>query len=171
MAVSQSLPELVRAAQDIAKVSYDRISQILDDKTDQIPTEAQTEELAALTVAIELVAVDIFTVFEVRMQHHFKRGPLSRKVKAALLEAKQPDLADRLHQYYLAINVLKHGAGTSHRELLGNKSNLFIVRPTSNATTADGEALTGLVDVTAPQFMNGLADVIIEVYQFLENRS
>ena len=170
MAVSQSLPDLVRAAQDTAKSSYDRMSEILDDVTDQILTDAQTKELAEHTLAIELAAVDIFTVFEARMQYHFKRGPLSRKVKAVLLEARQPDLADRLHQHYLAINVLKHGAGASHRELLGNKSKLFVVKQTSNETTAESEALVGLVDVTAPQFFDGLADTILETYQFLENR-
>lgn len=170
MAVSQSLPELVRAAQATAKSSYDRMSAILDDVSDKTLNDAQTKELAEHTVAIELAAIDIFTVFEARMQHHFKRGPLSRKVKAVLLEARQPDLADRLHQHYLAINVLKHGAGASHRELLGNKSKLFVVKQTSNETTAQGEVLLGLVDVTAPQFFEGLADTILEAHQFLENR-
>lgn len=170
MAVSQSLPDLVRAAQDTAKISYDRISAILDDVADQAPTDAQTKELATHTVAIELAAVDIFGVFEARMQRHFKRGPLSRKVKALLLEAKQPDLADRLYQHYLAINVLKHGAGASHRELLGNKSKLFVVKQTTSEPITEGEAVAGLVDVTAPQFFDGLTDTILEAYEFLENR-
>lgn len=170
MAASQSLPDLVRAAQDTAKSSYNLMSEIRDDAGDQVLTDAQTKELAKHTVAIELAAVDIFTVFEARMQRHFKRGPLSRKVKAALLEARQPDLADRLHQHYLAINVLKHGTGASHRELLGNKSNLFVVKQSSNETAAEGEALAGLVDVTAPEFFDGLADTILDAYKFLENR-
>jgi len=130
VAVSQWLRELVRAAQDTAKLSSACISQILDDLTDQFPTDAQTKELAELKVVIELVAVDIFKMFEARMHQHFKRDPLSRQVKAVLLEAKEPDLADRLHQHSLAINVLKHGAGASHRELLGNKNKLFIAKQT-----------------------------------------
>jgi len=170
VAASESLPNLVRAAQITAKLSYDQMSEILDKTAGQELTEAQTKELAKHTVAIELAAVDIFAVFEARMQRHFKRGPLSRKVKAALLEAKQPDLADRLHQHYLAINVLKHGAGASHRELLGNKSKLFVVRQTSEITAAEGEVVAGLVDVTAPQFFDGLAEAILEAYEFLENR-
>jgi hypothetical protein len=146
------------------------MSKILDDAADQILTDAQTKELTEHTVAIELAAVDIFAVFEARMQRHFKRGPLSRKVKALLLEAKLPDLADRLYQHYLAINVLKHGAGASHRELLGNKSTLFSVKQTSDETAKEGEALVGLVDVTAPQFFDGLTNTILETYHFLENR-
>lgn len=170
MAASKSLPDLVRAAQITAKSSYDQMSEILDKAVDQELTNAQTKELAEHTVAIELAAVDIFAVFEARMQRHFKRGPLSRKVKAALLEAKQPDLADRLYQHYLAINVLKHGAGASHRELLGNKSKMFVVKQISEETPTEGEVFAGLVDVTAPQFFDGLADTILEAYQFLENR-
>jgi hypothetical protein len=146
------------------------MSAILGDVTNQTLNDAETKELAEHTVAIELAAVDIFTVFEARMQHHFKRGPLSRKVKAALLAARQPDLADRFYQHYLAINVLKHGAGASHRELLGNKSKLFVVKQTSNEPTAEGEVLVGLVDVTAPEFFEGLADPILEAYQFRESQ-
>lgn len=170
MTASESLPDLVRAAQITAKSSYDQISEILATAVDQELTDAQNKELAEHTVAIELVAIDIFAVFEARMQRHFKRGPLSRKVKAALLEARQPDLADRLYQYYLAINVLKHGSGASHRELLGNKSMMFVVKQVSEQTAKEGEVLVGLVDVTAPQFFSGLADTILETYQFLENR-
>ncbi len=59
------------------------------------------------------------------MQHHFKRGPFSRKLKASLLVSGRDDLADRIHQYYLAINVLKHGTGASYRELLDAPSAFF----------------------------------------------
>lgn len=169
MAVSQSLPNLVRAAQDTAKSSYDRMSEILNDADGQPMTDAQSKEMTEHTVAIELAAVDIFTVFEARMQRHFKRGPLSRKVKAALLEAGEPDLADRLHQHYLAINVLKHGTGASHRELLGNKSTLFVVKHVSDEAVKEGDAVAGLVDVKPPHFFDGLAGTILDAYDFLEN--
>jgi hypothetical protein len=122
------------------------------------------------TVAIESAAVDIFTVFEARMQRHFKRGPLSRKVKAALLTAGHADLADRLHQHYLAINVLKHGPGASHRELLKSKSALLVVTQADDGAAKSEGAPAGLIDVTSPQFFDGLAETILEAYQFLENR-
>ena len=122
------------------------------------------------TVAIELAAVDIFTVFEARMQGHFKRGPLSRKVKAALLAAGKADLADRLHQHYLAINVLKHGTGASHRELLNNKSTLFVVTQAADAAGKSEDEPTGLIDVTSPHFFDGLAETILAAYDYLEKR-
>ena len=170
MAVSQTLPELVHAARSTAKSSQDRMSEILKLAEGQTLSGAQIKEMKSETVAIELAAVDIFTVFEARMQRHFKRGPLSRKVKAALLAAGHADLADRLHQHYLAINVLKHGSGASHRELLNNKSAMFVMMQAADAVTKSECAPTGLIDVTSPHFFDGLAETILEAYQFLENR-
>lgn len=170
MAASRPLSELVRAAETTAKSSRDRMTEILNLSEGQTLSDERTEEIASETVAIELAAVDIFAVFEARMQHHFKRGPLSRKVKEALLAAGQADLADRLHQYYLAINVLKHGTGASHRELLNNKSTLIVVKQATDATTSSDNVTTGLIDVTLPQFFDGLAETILEASEFLEKR-
>ena len=153
MEASQSVPELVAAARTNANV-HEQI----------IAAEGQSsDELTAATTALELLAVDIFAVFEARMQHHFKRGPFARKLKALLSGAGQPDLAYRIYQYYLAINVLKHGAGASHRELLKSKTHLFVVR---SGDESDGAG--SLIDVTTPVFFGELTDAILESYRFLE---
>lgn len=170
MGASQSLLELVAAAQVNAKTSEDRISEVLKLMDGQNGTDAQVEELRAATVALELAAVDIFSVFEARMQHHFRRGPFSRKLKSLLLEAGQTDLADRLHQYYLAINVLKHGKGASYRELLNAPSALFVVRSSDNIIADEAHASASLVDISVPGFFEGLTTTILEAIHFLENR-
>lgn len=168
MEASQSLPELVTAAQANAKTSTDRVSEILKQIDGQGASPAQAEDLRAATHALELATVDLFSVFEARMQHHFKRGPFSRKLKTLLLDAKKPDLADRLHRYYLAVNVLKHGKGASYRELLNSPSTLIVMKP---AQPIDGdEPAPSLVDVTVPGFFDGLTATILEAYTFLENR-
>ena len=150
----QSLPDLIAAAQANAKILADRINSA--DAADQHDT-----------VALELAAVDAFTLFEARMQHHFKRGPFSRKLRAALLDAKLPDLADRIHKHYLAVNVLKHGTGASYRELLNNKSTLITVKPSTETPTDNS---TGLIDVTVPGFFDRLAATLLDAYRFLENK-
>ena len=170
MVASQGLLELVAAAQANAKTSEDRILEILKFMDGQNGSDAQREELRAATVSLELAAVDIFSVFEARMQHHFRRGPFSRKLKALLLAAEQTDLADRVHQYYLAINVLKHGKGASYRELLNAPNTLFIVKSTEDSIADEAHALTGLVDVSVPEFFDGLTKTILDAYHFLENR-
>ena len=160
MGASQSVPELVAAAQATAITHEDQIAEIQKLMGGQIGSDAQLKDLRTATSAIELLAVDIFAVFEARMQHHFKRGPFARKLKALLTGAGQPDLAHRIYEYYLAINVLKHGPGVSHRELLKTQSHLLIVD--------DSDASSSLIDVTTPGFFDGLSTAILEAYRFLE---
>lgn len=162
MAASQSLPDLVAAAQFKVKTSEDRIVDILKALDGQQGASSQLKDLRKATVEIELEAVNIFSLFETLMQHHFRRGPFSRKLKTLLLEAGQTDLAERVYQHYLAINVLKHGKGASYRELLDTPDCLFVVK--SSETSA------ALVDVGVPGFFDGLVATILEAYQFLESR-
>ena len=170
MAASPSLLELVATARVTVKASEDRISQALTNMAGPNGTELHAKELRRASKALELVAVDIFSTFEARMQHHFKRGPFSRKLKTRLLESKQPDLADRLHKYYLAVNVLKHGKGASYRELLKSPTSLFAVTAPPADPTDEAKANQSLIDVTAPGFFEGLTDTIIEAYHFLEGK-
>lgn len=170
METSQNLPELVAAAQANAKTSEGRISEVLKLMDGHNGSDAQVEELRAATISLELLAVDIFAVFEARMQYHFRRGPFSRKLKALLLAAGETDLADRLHQYYLAVNVLKHGKGASYRELL-NASNTFIVmKPAEDVTVDEAHPPASFVDVSVEGFFDGLSATILDAYHFLENR-
>ncbi len=165
MDAPQNLTELVAEAQSNAAISQDLIAALRGQSTGQ---NVDAERSAATDIGA--TAIDIFAVFESRMQGYFKRGPLSRKVKAALLEVGQADLADKLHQHYLMINVLKHGTGASYRELLGNKSNLFSVYPSDPDSTQTAPFIT-LVDVTQPDFFDGLAETILAAASFLQNRS
>ncbi|MEP2640451.1 MULTISPECIES: hypothetical protein [Rhodobacterales] len=159
-----SVPELVAAALANAKTSEHRIAEVRDHFKGQNGSGTQAEDLRVAYAALELLAVDTFSVFEARMQHHFKRGPFSRKLKAVLVDAGHTDLADRVHQYYLAINVLKHGTGASYRELRDTPNALFPVKP------AESDAPSGLIDVGVPGFFEGLATTLLEAHQFLEDR-
>jgi len=170
MTDSQIVPELIAAAQTKAKLSEVKILEAREHLEGQAASEAQIEDLRAANVVLELAAVDIFTLFEARMQHHFKRGPFSRKLRAALKDAGHTDLADRIHKYYLAINVLKHGKGASYRELLDSPTALFHVRHTEGIDSQDEHASSSLINVGVPGFFDGLATTLLEAYQFLENR-
>lgn len=151
MDAPQSLPELIAAAQANAAQEYDKL------------VGADGADAHAATSAIEALAIDIFAVFEARMQHHFKRGPFARKLHALLTGAGQPKLAYQIYQYYLAINVLKHGTGSSYRELLKTKTDLFVVNAVDE--TDEGRSL---IDVTQRGFFDGLTAAITECYAFLE---
>lgn len=170
MTSSQTVPELIAAAQATAKTSEDLIAQMRGLADAQSATDAQREQLRNATVALELTAVDTFTMFEARMQRHFKRGPFSRKLKAALLEAGHKDLAGRVHAYYLAINVLKHGKGASYRELLAAPSAFFQVTEVGKDAEAEEGAPSSFINISAAGFFDGLATTLIEAHDFLEAR-
>ena len=170
MATSQSLLEQIAAAQVTAKALEGRISEALKLMDGLLGTDAQVNELRRATKALELAAVDIFSIFEARMQHHFKRGPFSRKLKALLLESKQPDLADRLHKYYLAVNILKHGKGASYRELLNSPTSFFDVKSPQATNPEETQPPVGLIDVTVLGFFDGLITTIVDAYHFLEDK-
>jgi hypothetical protein len=170
MEASHHVLELVKSAQVNAKISEARISDILKRTEGQNRSDAKVEELRAAIILLELEAVDIFSLFEARMQHHFKRGPFSRKLKSLLLESQQTDLADKFYQYYLAMNVLKHGRGASYRELLNVPNSLFVVKSNEDIIIDEEHLSTGLVDVSVPGFFDGLIKTILEAYHFLENR-
>lgn len=170
MEATLSVPELVAAAQANAKMQEGRIEEALVLMGGQHVSKSQIEDLSAATAALEFAAVDILSVFEARMQHHFKRGPFSRKLKSLLVQAGKTDLADSLHQYYLAINVLKHGKGASYRELLSTPSHLVALKPASDLTEDDAGVHTSLIDVTLPKFFDGLTKTILEAYHFLEKK-
>jgi len=156
MSAPQTVPEMIETARVTAKTAED-----------QIAAGASDAEVLAGTLALEAVAIDTFAAFEARSQHHFRRGPFARKLKAQLLEAGEADLADRIYSYYLAVNVLKHGMGNSHRDLWLSKNNMFTVIQAPDGFVAQS-GQPGLVDVTAAGFFDGLATAILEAHAFLE---
>lgn len=153
MSAPQSVPEMIETARVTAQAAEDQIA-------------AGTDALAG-TLALEATAIDTFAAFEARSQHHFRRGPFARKLKAKLLEAGEADLADRIYSYYLAVNVLKHGMGNSHRDLWLSKNNMFTVIQAPDGYVAQN-GQPGLVDVTKDGFFDGLATAILEAHAFLE---
>ena len=160
MGAISSVPDLVEAARSNAKASEARISELRQ--------ENAGAELQEAVTALELVAVDIFSVFEARMQHHFKRGPFSRKLKQLLVDSGETDLADKLHSYYLAINVLKHGKGASYREMVASKSP-FLADASGSQVDGDDAPRT-FVDVNVPGFFDGLTETILQAYHFLNRK-
>ena len=130
-------------------------------------TKTQIKDLSAATISLEALAVDTFSKFEFQMQHYFKRGPFARKLKTLLLEANQPDLANRFHQLYLAINVLKHGKGASYRELLQTKTSYFVINRTTGSPIKKQGLSSALIEISIPGFFENMIITITDAYHFL----
>lgn len=125
-------------------------------------TDTPSDQRAAAD-DIERAVIEVTSVFEARMQHHFRRGPFFKEVQKRLTAADQHDLAKRVIQYSHAVNVLKHGHGKSHRELLNMKGLPFRVRPRDREDTD-----IGLVDVLSPGFSEGFIDTLTQTQAFLD---
>ena len=143
------------------------ILSITDTSNAQDRTKTQIQDLSAATISLEALAVDTFSKFEFQMQHYFKRGPFARKLKTLLLEANQPDLANRFHQLYLAINVLKHGKGASYRELLQTKTLYFATNQTTGNPINKQGLSSALIEISIPGFFENMIITITDAYHFL----
>lgn len=116
----------------------------------------------AATSEIEEAVVETVSAFEARMQHHFARGPFFVKLSQRLRAEGHAELAQRVQQYYLATNVLKHGGGKSYRELEKSADHPFTLQD------EDGKAL---IDVTADGFLTGLIDTLRQAHALLNAKS
>ena len=113
---------------------------------------------------IEAASVELAAAFEARMQHHFKRGPFYKKLHKLLADNGNSDLALKVHQYSVAVSVIKHGTGASYRELKSLANLPFDIRtPAAQSHT--------LVDVTSGDFFGQLTQTLEQAHQFLETHN
>ncbi|WP_458790857.1 hypothetical protein [Yoonia sp. MH D7] len=131
--------------------------------TDLLDAAHKTSQAGGKPAKIEAASVELAAAFEARMQHHFKRGPFYKKLHKLLTAEGNHDLATKVHQYSVAVSVIKHGPGASYRELKTMDDLPFDIR------TPAAEPHT-LVDVTSGNFFAGLVETLEQAHQFLENR-
>ena len=128
-----------------------------------IAQQAQSDQTTSST--LEAATVDILSLFTVRMQHHFARGPFFKELRKRLVVGGEADLADRAYQYYLAGNVLKHGSGSSYHELRAMSGLRFTIKQPDGSGVVKPE---GLIDVNAASFFDGLVGTLEQAQVFLE---
>lgn len=120
--------------------------------------EAVAKNADAGVSEIEAMVVETVSAFEARLQHHFARGPFFVKLRNRLRDEGHLALAQDVHHYYLAANVLKHGGGKSLRELEGLADQPFTFQD------GDGKAL---IDVTAGGFLSRLIETLKQAHEIL----
>lgn len=117
MGAIDSVPLLLAAAERTARRFEESVSEILKLMHENGGQTVFVNGLRMATVEIEVTVVGVFSLFEARMQPNFPRGSFFKQLRKHLIEAGQSELADQVHYYYLAVNVLKHGRGSSYEEL------------------------------------------------------
>ena len=120
--------------------------------------DAMAQRTDAEASEIEAAVIETVSAFEARLQHHFARGPFYVKLGHHLTEEGHTDLAESVHNYYLATNVLKHGGGKSLQKLEKLPNQPFTLQ------NVNGKAL---IDVTTAGFLDGLVKTLTQAHQIL----
>ncbi|MDO6390995.1 hypothetical protein Q4E40_12710 [Pontibacter sp. BT731] len=99
----------------------------LNDTFYKILQELQTSSHTPLVKGVQMIqlqkvifATGMFSIFEAELQNFLDCENGFKEAKKALVEMGETDLADRFNDFYLAINVLKHGKGSSYNNLVDN---------------------------------------------------
>ncbi len=109
-----------------------------------------------------ILAVGMFSMFEALLQSKLNWTQPFSQLDCYLRKHDKPDLASAITDYRLAINVLKHGEGKSHKELLARADKLeFKVRAAGNQFHEEGDVSdVGILIDADDQFVRRCAELI-----------
>lgn len=166
MGAIDGVPLLLSAAEAAAR-SFDdsvfELHQLLDEQGGQTTF---VNGLRLATVQIEVATVGVFSLFEARTRHKFPGRKFAKKLKMHLIQQGQERLALDFWSYYLAVNVLKHGPGSSYEELCKTSELPFRIKQPGEDFFDEGDVAEpeGLINVTATGFFQGLIRTLSEVH-------
>tara|TARA_B110001454_G_scaffold219040_1_gene249474 strand:+ start:5680 stop:6192 length:513 start_codon:yes stop_codon:yes gene_type:complete len=144
------------------------VAEVYDTYVANLQTSASTVDVNGLrtcSMAITIVAVGVVGTFEGMLQSRFGWNDAYRELDKVLRDKGHVDLADRLLDYRLAVNVLKHGEGRSYDRLLARRASLpFAIKGNGEAFFNEGDIseVGGLVDTRGP-FIDHCVGIIDEI--------
>ena len=130
------------------------------------------KNMQALNLQKMIHAVGLFSVYEAHLQRRLHCRDGFKEAKSFLEQAGEISLKDKFHDYYLAINALKHGDGASYNNLVAKFNNLdFVVDTPTTPVQEEGDVsgVEGLVLVDDDFIQNCLA-VITEVSECISKQ-
>ena len=87
-----------------------------------------------------ILAIGMFSLFEALLQTKLRWSNPFQELDAYLQKQSKSELASAITDYKLAINVLKHGEGRSHDDLLARATTLdFKVRASDDPFFEEGD--------------------------------
>lgn len=89
-----------------------------------------------------IFAIGMFSLFEAVIQNElgFNKGSAFQELKQKLEKNNKKELLENFEAFYYAINVLKHGKGTSYTKLLEKQNSLpFEITPADSVFRNEGD--------------------------------
>ncbi len=151
--------------------NFNRIEKIIYD-------ELQTSGATRLVINLQkmqweraIFAIGIFSLFEAVVQNELQieKGSTFKELKGKLKRNNKPELLIKFEEFYCAINVLKHGKGSSYITLLEKKGSLpFEITPANSVFRNEGDVseIETLIYVD-DEFLRSCLVVICECYDEL----
>lgn len=145
-----------------------KVGKVYDKHLKSLKTGLSTIDVNALrtcSMAITIVAVGVMGTFEAMLQEHTGWADTYGELDKALRGGGRADLADRMNNYRLAVNVLKHGEGRSYDKLLARRASLpFPIKGRGEAFFNEGDVseVAGLID-TRGRFVDNCTELLNEI--------
>lgn len=120
-----------------------------------------------------ILATGLFSLYEAELQSELSCMNGFKECKRILIEEKKYNLCDRFQVFILAINVLKHGKGSSYNQLLKNYDVLpFNMKRINESFFYQGDIseISILIEVD-DDFIINCVNLISEISTFLKNRT
>lgn len=170
MSAIDGVPLLLSVAEVTAQKFNESVSELHKLMNVQGGQTVYVNGLRMATVQIEISVVGVFSLFEARMQHKFPNGSFFKQLRVHLSEMGQDQLATDVWHYYLAVNVLKHGSGSSYKELCKSPDLPFIIKQPGDFFFEEGDVAEpeGLINVVATGFFKGLISTLSRVHACLD---
>jgi len=155
-------------------IDYSKSSEIfaLDELEGNIIQQLQTSAATPLVVTLQALnfrraafSVGMFSMLEAYLQDSVSEYYAFKSVKNILIENGKVELATKLNQFILAINVLKHGRGRSYDELVAMTATLpFVIKKPDQHFFYEGDVseIDTLIQVDN-EFVNRCAEVIYDI--------
>ena len=130
----------------------------------QLQTSGATRlvnDLRMLRLQKAILAVGMFSLLEGLLQDRLGWKEPFQELDVHLNSGGHIKLASTIHDYYLAINVLKHGLGRSHTELMARQASLDFKITTTDKPFFEGDVSEVGVLVNADEkFVRRCAELI-----------
>ena len=151
--------------------NFNRIEKLIDDELQNSGSTRLVINLQKMQWERTIFVIGMFSLFEAVIQNELKieKGSAFKELKRRLEKDKNMELLVRFEEFYYAINVLKHGKGSSYTKLLEKQDSLpFEITPADSSFRSEGDVseIETLIYVD-DKFLESFLAVICQCYKEL----
>jgi hypothetical protein len=163
---------------ELVEIGTEFTLKALNETFGKIEQELQASSHTPLVKGVQMIqlqkailATGMYSMFEAELQNSLACNDGFKEAKKILLQKGETDLVDRFNDFYLAINVLKHGKGSSYNALVAKSKNLpFRLKLPSEYFFDEGDVseVSTLVEVD-DNFVLNCAELIRKISDILKS--